>query len=734
MTTESLIDYIKKELNKNVSKELITSQLTGVGWHIDDIEEGFQKAIATDQSEPKTPPLVVNQVNNIYKTDPYHESIDSSFESQFIKPQDFKKVETEVITDKVDSTNIYKESSKEEVKISPKIEQEVKEEIPPKIWIPKAINSVNNSPSVFISKKLEPFKYELEDTEVLPILNPKKSVEPILEKTQDESFSKYREPIQPVQPIQEEVKPVVESKVEYYENKEPLKQEVPTMESMVENTNSIISNLPKKAMISSYSQDYMSANKLQQEVSQRKKSSFFKWLIVLLIFVVLISVIFAFSKGYIKIPDFGGSFIKKDPETIILNNAIKFSALTSYKVKTEATISLPLFANITSGLMSGSNVSSLEKEFFSYKIDGKVNKDNKTELFSDYDITLNSSMLKNEIKTNIKTNGLDSFISIPDLSMILDKNTPPQGVVLIPTKQIEIINIIIPEDVKEKMNNIDLTKLIPNSNSNYLNNQISFKDLVKDFEFIKIDNQKIHNINSEHYSINVDRESLKNILDGILEEVLATAPLDQKTKIKENLSAVSLKSLEFWIGKKDENIYKYKFSLTIPLSKIIGLEDKSIANSEVSFDLETTFYDLNVLNEKQIPSDFMTMSEFLQTIADIKIKNTVSSFIPLSNEIKNTLGNYGVKSNTTGSCINPESGSIFSPLGHAKGALTVVGKIADTMNSIVNKLSGDPQCFSTSKAWAISSPLVSDPNKYFCIDSVGNSIILNQPLSTTVCQ
>lgn len=746
MTTESLIDYIKKELNKNVSKELITSRLSGVGWHMDDIEEGFSKAVPVSTADLSVPPLVINEVKNIYKVTPSQgqiNNLDSFSPSTSLEPK-------EIATEKVEPIK-NDEIFKEVPKIISKAEPEIKNEVPPKVWIPRTIKPVDNSPSSFITNKLEPFKYELEDKETMPTLNQKPKETPVPEKIKDvvadQAAPIYKPESVPVKKI--------DSNIEDYNNKDIFKLNINNKENKMEDTTNkntsttikdpvllnvntenkdIFMNIPKKAMISSYSQDYMSANKLQQEVSQRKKSGIFKWLLVLLVIIALGGLVFAFLKGYIKLPKINSSLIKKDPKTILLENVNKFDSLTSYKVKKEVTISLPLFSNITSGLMSGGNVSSSEKEFFSYKVDGRVNKNSNVVSFFDYDITLNSSMLKNEIKTNIKSNGVDSFITIPNLSDLFDHNTPPEGVVLIPNKQIDQINVIIPEDVKEKINNIDLTKMIPDGNSDILSNKISSKDLIDNFDFIKVGNEKIYDIETEHYSVSMDNESLQKILNGILETIPVTSSLDQTTSVSGNFSAVSIKSIDFWIGKKDENIYKYKFSLTIPLSKVLGLDDKSIANSEVSFDVETTFHDFNNFNQAVLPSSFMYMDEFSQKISDIKVKNTVSAFTPLANEMKNALGSYGTKSNSTGSCIKPASGSIFSPLGHTKGASTAVGKIADAMNSIVDKLSGDPQCFSTSKAWAISSSLVSDANKYFCIDSVGNSIILDKPLSTTVCQ
>jgi uncharacterized protein Smg (DUF494 family) len=82
MITESLIDYIKIQLENNVSKDLIISQLSEVGWHMDDIREGLEKveSLSKEQTKEPLPNISNNEVTNIYKKDPYHEAVDSSLD------------------------------------------------------------------------------------------------------------------------------------------------------------------------------------------------------------------------------------------------------------------------------------------------------------------------------------------------------------------------------------------------------------------------------------------------------------------------------------------------------------------------------------------------------------------------------------------------------------------------------------------------------------------------------
>ena len=48
-------------------------------------------------------------------------------------------------------------------------------------------------------------------------------------------------------------------------------------------------------------------------------------------------------------------------------------------------------------------------------------------------------------------------------------------------------------------------------------------------------------------------------------------------------------------------------------------------------------------------------------------------------------GSYGKKSNKEDSCMNPTSGSLFSPLGHSKNSVSAVSSISELLNKIMLK-------------------------------------------------
>ena len=704
MITESLINYIKNQRNKNVSEELIVSQLAKVGWHMDDIKEGLDKA--TPSVEIKT------ETHRSYTIDPYHEPIDSD--------------------SKIEQSPILKNK---ELELKEEIETK-KEEIR-KIWTPRAIKpvvdekiEVQHGQSVVNSvstRTIESFPKELnspnESPKIDPIIPPRESIAPVIKEIKPESNENEIIPTLIQKPRMDSITPIPPTN--------PSTSSVP--QSKIPNTSN---NLSKMAMISSYSKDYVSASKLKEEVFKRKKSVLLRWLIIILIICILGGAVFIFTEGYFEIPKIKIPFIKKDTKTLLLNSATNFASLKSYKVETGATISFPSFADTTSGLMEGESVPSNNKESFSFSSKGKINKLDPEASFFRYDINFDSSLLESELKTSFKFDEENSIIDIPDLSQILREDTPPLGMISIPNEKINQIKIILPVSLQEKSNNIDFSKLIPSNSVDYISNQFvsAFKDFTGNIEMIKKGEREIHGIDTYNYSVNVDRPTLKKLLTDISGALFVDMSDGSKIDMEEFFRVISIDSFEVWIGKKDGNIYQYKFTLTIPLSKIIGLEDKSMTDSEVTIDWHTTYYDLDVPNNEITSLEIINFEDFMKRFEDIKIKNIVSSFTSSAQIMKDTLGNYGKKSNSTGSCSESTSGSLFSPLGHKKEASAIVETIAETMNTIVTQVNEGSLCYSTSKAWALASPLSSDPNSYFCVDSEGSSVTLIEPLSGTSCQ
>jgi len=491
-------------------------------------------------------------------------------------------------------------------------------------------------------------------------------------------------------------------------------------------------------MMSSYSKDYLSAGKLKKKISNKKKSNFLKTFFVILIVFILGAVILFFTKtNRLKI-DISSLFIKKNPKVILMNSARNFRLLKSYKVKTEIDFSSPLLADITSSLENNAATYSNDKDWFLLDWNGLVSKRNiNSSSIASYDLNLKSSLLKESIITSIDFKNEDLFIKVPNLKFALGNKAPLVGIVSIKNNQLDQLKTLLPSNIQQKISNLKLSKIFPNNFLDYLNGPIPifFNNFVSNMNFTKEAEETISGVKTYHYSISLSQLSLKNFLDNILNIISPNISKVDKTNLDRIFKATSVKSFDVWIGKKDENIYQYKFVLNIPLSKIFGLEDKSLINKKVTLSWQTTYSDLNIPNNIIFPTNYINFNDFMRNMKDLSLRNTIYSFSSSANEMKNTIGNYGKKSNKTGSCIEPTKGSLFSPTNQPKGSGDAVKAITNILNSIITQTTdGTPLCYSTPTTWAIASPRIIDSNYYFCADSTGVSTILTKPITRALCK
>lgn len=717
MTTEDLISYIKKQVAIGASRESITSKLVLVGWRREDIDEGFsvvEKANYPKDNVVETP--VVPMQNKSEKlvespsVDSYRESVFGN--SNFSEPIEPNKIE-----------NIKGETKQQDVFSQVGIE------------IEGGVSS---------------------DEELIPNLLPKtKKEEFIISPTAE---IKIPERYQDVNPTAQEIKPV-ENKIE------EVPQQLPTANELIkeENTNGVkeeakvyqIKDLPKIAMISSYNRDIESMQSVdgvrvpREEkkaipfIPQKKRSK--RWIIFVVIIAILLGVSFIFANNYFNIRNLGFSLIKKDPRVLLLNNSNTLSSLLSYKTETNVEISMPSFANISAGLVSGEAVSSLDKDTLSLNTIGRINKTSGG-LMSDNFVTIKSSVLDNYITTDIKNNGTSIFISIPDLSQIVGESTSESIVVRANEDQAPLVSSIMPDSVKNRFTKINLYRILSQSISSFLDNETLdlYNQFINDAVITEKGEESIKGINTYHYIVNTDKQLSKKLLTKIFENLTYDLSDEDEANLSEITGATSISSFEVWVGKNDNNIYQYKVVLSVPLSKVLNFEDKSIGDNVINVDWTTTYYDFGVMNNIFMPEQFVTIDKFTKIMSDIQMKNDTSSFKQYATNMKNAEGSYGYKANGNGSCMNPTSGSLFSPTGHAKSALESVSSISLLLNKILEKTYGAGTCYSTPSAWSFAVPIADDYDpfsqtggeyrSYFCIDSTGVTKDLPTPPTSVICK
>lgn len=471
-----------------------------------------------------------------------------------------------------------------------------------------------------------------------------------------------------------------------------------------------------------------------EETSQKNKSAL--WMTIFLILLLLIGgLTFALMKGYINLSNINIPFIKKDPKVLLLNNSTKLSSLKSYKTETNINVSSPTFANITNGLISGEEISSIDKDSISIQSLSMINQNNGS-INSENSVTIKSSILKDAITTNIKNNGANIFIRVPDLSQIMGNDAPKEQVVLFKQGEFDQVIPILPSILAERAKQVDVYKILSEGISSYITNNgmMVYKNFIDNTSIIEKDPEIIRGMDTYHYDINTDKQITKKLLKEIANTFFVSTMSDyDKTKLDEILGSVNISSFEIWIGKNDNNIYQYRINLSVPLSQILGLEDSGIGDSEVKLDWTTTYYDFDIANEISMPQDFVTIDNFMKSSNDIKLKNEINSFPSLASVLKNSEGGFGKTINKSGSCIKPDWGSLFSPLGHTKGASLVVGDIANAMNNILLKTNNTGSCYSNLTAWAMAFPLESEIGSSYCLDSTGVSGISTNELKDIKC-
>jgi hypothetical protein len=270
----------------------------------------------------------------------------------------------------------------------------------------------------------------------------------------------------------------------------------------------------------------------------------------------------------------------------------------------------------------------------------------------------------------------------------------------------------------------------------YNNNDVinSFRDFINKTNITTVGTEDIKGISTYHYEVVADRSITKEFLNKLINIFAINMSESEKLKLSDIAGSTNFQSIDIWVGKNDNNIHQYKFTLSVPLSKVLGLNDKGIGGNEVKLDWQTTYYDFDIDNKVVTPSEAFPVSSLVNNLNDAKIISIISDFKPLAMNLKNAEGSYGKRTNPNGSCTNPNPSTLFSPVGHAKSATAAVGDIALVMSRLLDATNGAGFCYSTPTAWALSVPVQSTPNSFYCTDSTGKVSNLNNPITGPVCK
>jgi hypothetical protein len=299
--------------------------------------------------------------------------------------------------------------------------------------------------------------------------------------------------------------------------------------------------------------------------------------------------------------------------------------LDYYKVDHSINISMPKLKKMTSGLTNSGTAQSIDKDYVS--VDAKeIIRQSGYDPLLEYNVKIKSSLIENDIKVNIKSGGSEaiSFVTLYDpKSLNRDAIT-----ISVPDGKLETLTSLLPSDIKNIVSKINVLYLFLENDPFFTSGDLidPYMNFIDSSMVIPKGLAFIHNTPTYHYKLYVGKQATKTFLSKLTGMYVMNSNPDEMKKVDEAIGATKLDSLEVWIGTKDGRIHQYKASLVIPISKILGGGGKNIYDSEVKIDLQSTYYDFDIINNIEFPKDAIPLDDFINVTNDTKVKSIVSSF------------------------------------------------------------------------------------------------------------
>ena len=364
---------------------------------------------------------------------------------------------------------------------------------------------------------------------------------------------------------------------------------------------------------------------------------------------------------------------------------------------------------------------------------------------SDNSINVRGSILENDIDSSIKNDGQFLYVDVPDLSKVFKESTPLPASVKLTEDEFALVPSLFGPKIENILNKVNLYRLLSSGISSYIDSNTlgSYDELINSVEITNKGEENIRGVGTYHYTINPDKQLFKNLLTKIVEKFAGRLSDIDYENLKMIISSTSVSSFDVWVGKGDNTIYQYNIKLDVPMTKILGFEDKSIGDNTLGVSLKVTYFDFNVPNEIISPEGYIDSNEFVKNTKLERMKEKVQSFSILANNLQKVEKKYGTTSNTKGSCMAPVSQSLFSPTGHPKASILQVSDISSLLNDILGVTNGIGSCYSTPTAWSFAIPLsdnydptynVESYSSFYCVDNKGSDSILTSLPSSVSCQ
>jgi hypothetical protein len=646
MVTGELADFIRIEIERNVSQEAITAKLLAVGWNPEDIAEGLTE-IKTLNAPAKAVPKVE--------------------EPQIAKPQ-------------TQAFDPYRESP-----VS----------LPSQpVSSPAPVSSASAQPATTFRYKVPSASQE--SAPLMPDLRPK-------------SLGDMQNQVSNIvyQPPKADLPP---PSLEQYQNK---------LEQIVVQP----TNITKAPPI----------------VPQRKSNHFFRTLFFIILILLLCGGgFYSYTKGYIKLP-FEVPFLKKDPHQVLSLVPSAMTETKSFKSSMDVKATFPAVGQLIGMLMGGGANPSSNTDFINLHTDLLYSDEGDIGKKVDASITGTSSLVAQASTLGLRNIGGVTYLKVSDVQSLVPKDTPiPSGWISVSKSDIESLYALAKEDGQTLPPKEDKDAILN------LFSSFSWKsvvDVIPDTNSVSIKenaSEKIGNIDTHHYSISVDSAMTKKLIHSLANSYGFKFSEQEWVEVDKVLSAVSINTFDVWIGKNDMRLYKTNVVVTVPLTKVLNLEDKNLSANTLRLEFTNAYSDFNMPINIAIPTDAIpslyVVDNINKSMKDAVSKSLMQTLTFSFGQLRDKDGSYGYKSNSSGSCANPTVGSLFSPTGHKKTASEPVAMIAENIIRFIDVSNGQSLCYSTTSMWAISLPTVKDNTKYLCADSTGALLETSTQLAGPVCK
>lgn len=500
--------------------------------------------------------------------------------------------------------------------------------------------------------------------------------------------------------------------------------------------------LNSESLLASYPKDYESLSKMNVVDVPKKRSYALLVTIVLLLLLLGGGGSFLYVKGIFK-PAFKVPFLEKEPVVLVEAIPVSLSNVKTFKTDVNIRISFPSVGAVIDGMLGGVSYvptgKESEKDELVIKSTGTFDLENSK---FNLDLGLNNSHLGEEVKTNIVKDGQALFVLVPNLVNLLKENAPIPGFVAMNVGNYEDVISLIPENFSALPEFMQFKNLLVNGLKGEDNSKIlsAFNILLKEGTISAVGVEVLHNVNTKHLHIKLEKDKVSTFLQVFADVLFGQENTDTIKVKRENFAKdVDIESVDLWLGEDDNLPYKYTFVVSMPMDRVVGNIDQNVDTKIVSFDIQIEQYDFNSAVNITSPENAMPVKNYTDmlhsTFLDTKVRNYLDSFLLNSRLFYEANGKtFGKKSNTSGSCVTPTPGSLFSTIGHKQTASEAIIPAQENLTNILAVTSGRGLCYSTSQSWAIAVPTATDVTKMYCLDSKGRNGVLDKLIKGASCE